>query len=314
MLRDEYLWSEKFRPKTVTDAILPERIKSLFQNYVKDKNIPHLILCGSPGIGKTSAARAMLDELASDYKFYNASLDRNLDTLRNDILNYATSVSFYGGRKYVVLDEADNLNPNSFQPALRGFMDMYGNNCGFILTCNYPGKIIEPLHSRCKTIDFTIELQEKVDLACQFLDRVISILDQEKVKYDKQILAKVIEKRFPDWRKMLMELQGYAGCGKIDAGILSNFTDVSLKKLIGFVKEQNFTDIRKWVAENTMDSNDFYHNLYSNMLSSLTKIGQPMAVLLIGKYEYEAAFSLNHEINMTACLVDLMLHLKGEWL
>jgi len=314
MLRDEYLWCERFRPKKVADAILPERIKTLFLNYVKVKNIPHLILCGSPGIGKTSAARAMLDELDCDYKFLNASFDRNIDILRNDILNYASAVSFSGGRKYVILDEADNLNANSFQPALRGFMDMYGNNCGFLFTCNYPGKIIEPLHSRCKTVDFSIEPNERVDLACQFLDRVISILEQEKVEYDKTILAKVIERRFPDWRKMLMELQGYAGSGKIDAGILSNYTDISLKKLVGYLKEQNFTEIRKWVAENSMDVNDFYRNLYDNLLSSLTKIGQPMAILLLAKYEYEAAFSLNHEINMSACLVDLMLRLKGEWL
>lgn len=314
-MHEDYLWIEKYRPKKVADAILPTALKKKMEGYVNEKNIPHLLLSGPPGIGKTSCLRAILDQLQADYKFYNGSLEgRSIDTLRTDIFNYVSSVSFSGGRKYVLLDEADNLNPNSFQPALRSFMDTYGNNTGFLFTCNYPSKIIEPLHSRCVKIDFKIDAKEKINLAYAFLNRCIDILRQEKIGYDDAVLAKVIEKYFPDWRRILNELQGYSVSGTIDAGILQSFQEISLKKLFGYLKNKNFTEMRKWVAENTIEAHDFYTNLYEHLPSQLTVVGQSMAIILLGEYHYECAFCTNQEINFTACLTDLMTRLNGEWL
>jgi len=315
MEQNEFLWSEKYRPKRVEDAILPQKIKTKFLSYVKEGNIPHLLLSGPPGIGKTSVLRAMLEELNCDYQFYNGSLEgRSIDTLRNDIFNYVSAVSLSGGRKYVLLDESDHLNPNSFQPALRSFMDTYGTNVGFLFTCNYPSKIIEALHSRCTEIKFKIDNSEKIDLAYQFYELCCTILSKENITYDETVVASLIQKHFPDWRRVLNELQGYGISGKIDIGILTTFQETSIKKLLVALNDQNFTEVRKWVAENfSIEMGDFYHNLYENLVPALSKAGQPMAILLLAKYEYESAFSINHEINMSACLVDLMLRCKGEW-
>ena len=204
---DQYLWVERYRPKKIADTILPIDLKQTFQAFVDQKNIPNMILSGSAGVGKTTVARAMLEELGCDYIIINGSMNGNIDTLRNDILNFASAVSFSGGRKYVILDEADYLNPNSTQPALRNFMEEFAKNCGFILTCNFKNKIIEPLHSRCPVIDFRITKKEMPKLAAQFFKRAISILDENGVTHDKQVVAAVIEKHFPDWRRVLNELQ-----------------------------------------------------------------------------------------------------------
>ena len=216
---DQYLWVERYRPKKIADTILPIDLKQTFQAFVDQKNIPNMILSGSAGVGKTTVARAMLEELGCDYIIINGSMNGNIDTLRNDILNFASAVSFSGGRKYVILDEADYLNPNSTQPALRNFMEEFAKNCGFILTCNFKNKIIEPLHSRCPVIDFRITKKEMPKLAAQFFKRAISILDENGVTHDKQVVAAVIEKHFPDWRRVLNELQRYSATGSIDSEI-----------------------------------------------------------------------------------------------
>src|SRR4029079_9975023 len=260
-MNEEYLWTEIYRPHTIAETILPPSLKNTFSTFVEKKKIPNLPLSGRAGIGKTSIAKAMLDELRADYIVINGSLEgRQIDVLRNEILNYASSMSLTsGGRKYVILDEADYLNPNTVQPALRNFMEEYSQNCGFILTCNYKSKIIEYLHSRCSVIEFNISKQDKPALASQFYKRIVGILKKEKVEYDNAVVASVIAKFFPDFRRVLNELQRYSASGKIDTGILVDFQESSFKALVGFLKEKNFTAIRKWVSDNAdMDSSELY--------------------------------------------------------
>jgi DNA polymerase III delta prime subunit len=305
---EEFLWVEKYRPKTVEETILPAELKAVFQQFVDQKNIPNLILSGSAGVGKTTIARAMLEQLECDYIVINGSMNGNIDTLRNEILNFASSVSLSGGRKYVILDEADYLNANSTQPALRNFMEEFSRNCGFILTCNFKNRIIEPLHSRCSVVDFKISKKDMGKLAMQFMKRVIGILDTESVKYDKAVVAEVIQKHFPDWRRVLNELQRYAATGAIDSGILSNMQEISIKELVDFLRDKNFTEIRKWVANNIdLDQNEIYRKLYDQSSSFLTATSAAQLVLLIAKYQYQAAFAANPEINLVACLTEIMM-------
>ena len=240
-MREEYLCVEKYRPKTIDDCILPNDLKETFQTFVNQKNVPNLLLSGGPGVGKTSVAKAMLDELDSDYLTINGSLSGNIDTLRNDIMQFASSVSFSGGRKYVILDEADYLNPQSTQPALRNFMEEFSKNCGFILTCNFKNRIIEPLHSRCSVIDFKIPSKSKPKIAAQFFKRICKILAENHITYDEQVVAELVQKHFPDWRRVLNELQRYSVSGSIDTGLLVNITDDNFKSLISFLKEKIFT-------------------------------------------------------------------------
>lgn len=315
-MNDDYLWEEKYRPRNVNDAILPLNIKKMLKGFVNQGQVPNLLLCGTPGVGKTSAVRAMLDEMDADYKLYNGSLEgRYLATLNDDISSYVTSVSFSGGRKYVILDEADGLPASTVQPALRTFINSCGGNASFIFTANFPSRIIEPLHSRFAKIEFKIPKEEVVNLALQFLARLKDVLRTENIGYETDVLVEVIQKYFPDFRKVLSELQAYSAISKkIDTGILSNFLDVSLKQLFKFLKDQDFTKMRHWVVENAgLERGAFYSSLYKNLPSVLTNVGQPIAILLLGKYEYEGAFSVNSEINMSAALTDLMLQLKGEW-
>ena len=312
---DEHiLWFEKYRPRRVTDTILPADLKKTFQAFIQKKEVPNLLLHGPKGIGKTTVARALLDEAGCDCMFINASMDRNIDTLRNEIMQYASTMSFSGNRKYVILDEADHLNPNSFQPALRSFMETYAMNCGFILTANFLHKIIEPLHSRCAVINFKIKPKDEVKLATRFLKRCCEILQAEKVEYDEAVVAQLIQKKFSDWRGITNELQRYSATGKIDAGILSNFEEVALGELLEAMKSQNFTKVRTWVAQNTgVEVEEFYPKLYESLPPMLTKVGFANSILTLAKYQYESAFITNHEINKTACLLELMLQLKGEW-
>jgi len=247
---EEFLWVEKYRPKTVDETILPVELKVVFQQFVDQKNIPNLILSGTAGVGKTTIARAMLEQLECDYIVINGSMNGNIDTLRNEILNFASSVSLQGGRKYVILDEADYLNANSTQPALRNFMEEFSRNCGFILTCNFKNRIIEPLHSRCSVVDFKISKKDMSKLATQFMKRVETILTTENVEYDKKVVAEVLTKHFPDWRRVLNELQRYSATGKIDSGILANMAETSIKDLLALMKDKNFTEVRKWVKNN----------------------------------------------------------------
>jgi replication factor C small subunit len=305
---EQFLWCEKYRPQTISETILPAELKAVFQQFVDQKNIPNLILSGSAGVGKTTVARAMLEELGCDYIIINGSMNGNIDTLRNEILNFASSVSLSGGRKYVILDEADYLNANSTQPALRNFMEEFSRNCGFILTCNFKNRIIEPLHSRCSVIDFKISKSDMAKLAGQFFKRVQTILESEKITFDKTVVAEIIQKYFPDWRRVLNELQRYSATGSIDAGILTNMTEISINALMGLLKEKNFTEIRKWVAENSdNDQNIIMRTIYDNASKYFDTPAIAELILVLSKYQYQAAFAADSEINLTACLVEIMM-------
>jgi DNA polymerase III delta prime subunit len=308
---NEFIWVEKYRPKTIEETILPVDLKKTFQQFVDQKNIPNLILSGTAGVGKTTVARAMLEELGCDYIIINGSMNGNIDTLRNEILNFASSVSLSGGRKYVILDEADYLNPNSTQPALRNFMEEFSKNCGFILTCNFKNKIIDPLHSRCSVIDFKISKKDMVKLASQFMKRVGVILETEKVEYDKSVIAEVIQKYFPDWRRVLNELQRYSATGKIDTGILANFQQTSIRELVNFMKEKNFTEARKWVKNNIdTDVDVLYNDFYTNAVEYFTTRSIPALVIITAKYQYQNSFSANPEINFAAYIAELMIEME----
>ena len=307
-MNEDFLWVEKYRPRTVADTILPAQLKSTFQQFVDQKNIPNLLLTGRAGVGKTTIAKAMLNELGADYITINSSMNGNIDTLRVEIANFASSISFSGGRKYVILDEADYLNPNSTQPALRNFMEEFSNNCGFILTCNFKNRIIEPLHSRCSVVEFNIAKADKPKMASQFFKRTCDILDKEGVSYDQQAIAEVIQLHFPDWRRVLNELQRYSATGRIDSGILKNSNTDNIGVLIDAMKARNFTEVRKWVAENTdMDSSVLYRTLYDILpikLKSTTSIAG--AIIVLAEYQYKEAFVANTEINRVAALATLM--------
>ena len=312
-MRDEFLWVEKYRPRTVSDTILPDNLKQTFQQFVDNKNIPNLLLAGGPGVGKTTIAKAMLDELECDYIVINGSLSGNIDTLRNDIMQFASSMSLVGGRKYVILDEADYLNPNSTQPALRNFMEEYSKNCGFIMTCNFKNRIIEPLQSRCSVIDFNIDKKIGQILAAKFMKRVEGILKAESIQFDQKVIAELIMKFFPDWRRVLNELQRYSATGKIDTGILSNLSDENFKNLIGYLKTKNFTEMRKWVATN-LDNEPvvLFRRIYDHSNTVMKKGSVPQLVLTIADYQYKSAFVADQEVNMVACLTQLMA--ECEWI
>ena len=312
-MRDEFLWVEKYRPRTVSDTILPDNLKQTFQQFVDNKNIPNLLLAGGPGVGKTTIAKAMLDELECDYIVINGSLSGNIDTLRNDIMQFASSMSLVGGRKYVILDEADYLNPNSTQPALRNFMEEFSKNCGFIMTCNFKNRIIEPLQSRCSVIDFNIDKKIGQILAAKFMKRVEGILKAESIQFDQKVIAELIMKFFPDWRRVLNELQRYSATGKIDTGILSNLSDENFKNLIGYLKTKNFTEMRKWVATN-LDNEPvvLFRRIYDHSNTVMKKGSVPQLVLTIADYQYKSAFVADQEVNMVACLTQLMA--ECEWI
>ena len=312
MIRDDFLWVEKYRPTTIDSTILPADLKATFQQFVDQKNVPNLLLTGRAGVGKTTVARAMLEQMQCDYVIINGSMNGNIDTLRNEIRDFASSVSFSGGRKYVILDEADYLNPNSTQPALRNFMEEYSKNCGFILTCNFKNRIIEPLHSRCSVIEFKIDKEDKPKMASQFFKRVCNILNDQNVTYDQKAVIEVITKFFPDWRRVLNELQRYSATGRIDSGILVNFSEENLKGLVELLKVKNFTEVRKWVAENNdIDQTVFFRKLYDTAYQYLKTNSIPQLVITLAEYQYKAAFVADHEINILACLTEIMA--EGEF-
>jgi len=309
-MSEEFLWVEKYRPKTIEETILPVELKAVFQQFVDQKNIPNLLLSGSAGVGKTTVARAMLEQLGCDYIIINGSMNGGIDTLRNDVFNFASTVSFNGGRKYVILDEADYLSAAT-QPALRNFIEEYSSNCGFILTCNFKNRIIEPLHSRCSVIDFKISKKDMAKLAMQFMKRVMSILETENVKYDKAVVAEVINKHFPDWRRVLNELQRYSASGAIDSGILANMQQASIKELVKFLKNKEFTELRKWAKNNAdVDSVDLYTEFYEISSELVKPLSIPHLVLLLAKYQYQHAFAANHEINFVSFCVEAMTELE----
>ena len=304
---EHLLWVEKYRPAKVEDCILPDSIKTTFLDYVARKEIPNLLLSGSAGVGKTTIAKALCEEVGCDYIVINGSDESGIDVLRTKIKNYASSVSLAGGRKVVIIDEADYLNPNSTQPALRGAIEEFSSNCSFIFTCNFKNRIIDPIHSRCSVIDFKIN-GNKAKMAASFMKRVEWILDQEKVTYDKDVVAAVIMKHFPDNRRVLNELQRYSVSGTIDKGILSNIADVELGSLITALKSKDFASTRKWVTSNLdNDPVKIYRKLYDGLYELLKPNSVPQLVLILAKYQYQAAFVADHEINMVACLTEIMV-------
>ena len=313
MVRDEFLWVEKYRPKKISDCILPIELKKTFQQFVDNKDVPNLLLTGGAGVGKTTVARAMLEELGADYLVINGSMNGDINTLRNDIQQFASSVSFTGGRKYVILDEADYLNANSTQPALRNFMEEFSRNCGFILTCNFKQRIIEPLHSRCSVVDFKFAKSDIPKLASQFFKRTCKILDTENITYDKAVVADLVSKHMPDWRRVLNELQRYSVNGTIDSGIFVNLSDEKFKALVNILKARNFKEMRVWVAENSdSDSAALFRKFYDTVYSHVKPDSIPELVILIGKYQYQAAFAADHEINMAAFLTETMMSVVFE--
>lgn len=307
MLQD-FLWVEKYRPKTVEDTILPADLKATFQQFVEQKNVPNLILTGGPGVGKTTIAKAMLEELGCNYIVINGSMNGNIDTLRNEIKNFASTVSFSGGRKYVILDEADYLNPQSTQPALRNFMEEFSANCGFILTCNFLNRIIAPLHSRCSVVHFKINASDKPKLAGRFMKRMTGILQKENVEFEERVVAELIMKHFPDWRRVLNELQRYSATGKIDTGILANISSDNFKSLVERLKAKDFTGMRKWVAENLdNEPSTLFKKIFDNCNEYLKPDSVPRMVLLLADYQYKSAFVVDQEINFVAFLTEVMV-------
>ena len=301
------LWVEKYRPKTIEDCILPDAIKSTFQEYVNRKEIPNLLLAGTAGVGKTTIAKALCNEVGCDYIVINGSDESGIDVLRTKIKNYASSVSLAGGRKVIIIDEADYLNPNSTQPALRGAIEEFSSNCSFIFTCNFKNRIIDPIHSRCSVVDFKIN-GSKAKMAAAFFKRCEWILDQEGIAYDKEVVATVITKHFPDNRRVLNELQRYSVSGTIDKGILSNIADIQLGTLVSALKEKDFASTRKWVTNNLdNDPVKIYRKLYDTLYEVLKPQSVPQLVLILAKYQYQAAFVADHEINMVACLTEIMV-------
>lgn len=307
---ENVVWSEKYRPQTVKDCILPARLKQTFQAFVDAKHIPSLLLAGGSGVGKTTIAKAMLEEIGCNYIVINASLDRNIDTLRTDIAQFASTVSLVGGRKYVILDEADYLNPQSFQPALRNFMEEFAENCGFILTCNFKNRIIPALQSRTSLVEFKFTKKELQQMAGEFMTRVTGILNDHHCSWDNKVLAQLIMQHLPDWRRILNELERYAGSGTIDTGILTSMSNESFKNLNGYLKEKNFKEMRKWVVENLDNDLLIYRAIYDNMHSYIRPQSIPALVLLISEYQYRGAFVSDMEIHMVAFLTNVMMEVE----
>jgi DNA polymerase III delta prime subunit len=302
---EQFLWTEKYRPQTVEDCILPERLKLPFQEYVNQKQIPNLLLTGGAGVGKTTIAKAMCNEIGADYMVINGSDENGVDIVRFKVKNFASSMSLGGGRKVLIIDEADYMSVNA-QACLRNAMEEFSTNCSFIFTCNYKTKIIDPLHSRCAVIDFGMKSDEKQKMATDFLKRILSVLDSQKIEYEKKVVAELVMKHFPDFRRVINELQRYAQLGKIDVGILAQIGDVSITQIVKHLKEKDFTAIRKWAATTDIDATTFYRKLYDNLYDILKPSSIPQIVIILADYQYKQAFVADQEINLVACLTQIM--------
>ena len=306
-MKETFLWVEKYRPKTIQDCVLPANMKKTFSEFVK-KGIPNLLLTGGSGVGKTTVAKAMLDEIGYDYILINGSEESGIDVLRNKMKNFASTMSLEGSRKFIIIDEADYLNPQSTQPALRGMIEEFHKNCGFILTCNFKNRIIDPLHSRCSVVEFNIPANEKPTLAQEFMSSVENVLTTENVKFDKRVIQELIIKFFPDWRRCLNELQRYSASGQIDGGILVNLSEKNMKDLILFMKEKDFKSVRKWCVNNLdNDPTRIFRKIYDNLYNYFDG-GHSIAtsVLILADYQYKSAFVADQEINLLACLTQIM--------
>jgi DNA polymerase III delta prime subunit len=305
-MAESFLWVESYRPKSINDCILPDSIKNTFLEFIGQKEIPNLLLSGGSGVGKTTVARALCEQLKSDYIIINGSEESGIDVLRNKIKTFASTVSLQGGKKVVILDEADYLNPQSTQPALRGFIEEFHNNCRFIFTCNFKNRIIEPLHSRCAVIEFKIN-GNKAHLAVQFMGRVEKILKTENIGFEEPVVAELIMKHFPDFRRVLNELQRYSVSGTIDSGILVNIAEVNMKSLMEYLKNKEFGNVRKWVVDNIdNDPVKIFRKVYEKLYEYMEPSSIPAAVLVIGKYQYYSAFVADPEVNLLACLTEIM--------
>jgi DNA polymerase III delta prime subunit len=308
---EEYLWVEKYRPRKIDSCILSKELKSFFKTIIKKGDIQNMLLSGTAGTGKTTVARALCEELDSDYIVINGSEESGIDVLRTKIKQFASTVSFTGNTKVVILDEADYLNPNSTQPALRGFIEEFSNNCRFIFTCNFKNRIIQPLHSRCSSIDFKIPKEEKPKIAAGFFKRVLDILTQENIPYNEKVIAKVVEKYFPDYRRTLNELQRYSHSGNIDEGILTNLVEVNANELVDSLKEKDWKRMRMWVVNNLdNDPQTLFRMIFDTIVPLTNQV--PQLVLTIADYQYKAAFVSDQEINLVACLTEIMAGVSIE--
>ena len=311
-MNNTFLWVEKYRPKTIQDCVLPENLKKTFSEFVKN-GIPNLLLTGGPGVGKTTVAKAMLEQIGYDYIMINGSEESGIDVLRNKMKNFASTMSLEGSRKFIIIDEADYLNAQSTQPALRGFIEEFHKNCRFIFTCNYKNRLIAPLHSRCTIIDFKIPPTERPRLASVFMARLMGILDDEGIKYNTEVLQELVLKFFPDFRRTINELQRYSVSGSIDVGILSNIADESVAELLGHIKAKRFTDMRKWVAQNVdNDPVKLFRKIYDKLYEVLEPQSIPQAVIIIADYSYKSAFVVDQEVNIVACLTELMMECRWK--
>jgi len=308
-MSDEFLWVEKYRPRTLEECILPDAQKQVFQQFIEAGEIPNMLLCGTAGTGKTTVARALCNELGCDYIVINGSEESGIDVLRTKIKGFASTVSFEGKPKVVILDEADYLNPNSTQPALRAFIEEFSRNCRFIFTCNFKNRIIAPLHSRTTVVEFKLVNGQKKKMAGLFHKRMMDILKKEKVEYNDKVLAELLMKHFPDYRRVLNELQRYGAGGVIDEGVLSNLAELSTKALVDALRDKDFKKMRQWVA-NSVDSDpqSVYRKVYDTLIPKVKQV--PQLVLIIADYQYKAAFVADQEINLTACLTEIMANVE----
>ena len=310
-MNTDFLWVEQYRPKTIDDCILPDSLKNLFSSFIKKGELSNMLFSGTPGIGKTTVAKALCEQMNCDWIMINGSEEGGIDVLRNKIKNFASTVSLSGGKKVVILDEADYLNPQSTQPALRGFVEEFHKNCRFILTCNFKNRIIEPLHSRFSNIEFKVNPKDKPKLASRLFERAVYILKEQNVSYEDKVLVELITKHFPDFRKLINELQRYSVSGSIDAGILVNVSDENLKTLVTHLKNKEFGDMRKWVVNNLdNDPVKIFRKIYDTLYTNLEPSTIPHAVLIIADYQYKSAFVADQEINLVACLTELMSQVK----
>ena len=308
---NEFLWVEKYRPKTIDDCVLPAQIKTTFKQIVEKGELHNMLLTGTAGLGKTTVAKALCNELDLDYLLINGSEESGIDTLRNKIKQFASSISLQGGYKVVILDEADYLNPQSTQPALRGFIEEFSANCRFILTCNFKNRIIQPLHSRCSVIEFNIPKKDSERLCSVMMARLMLILNDEGIKYDSKVLAELIMKYMPDWRRVINELQRYSTSGVIDSGILVSISDISIEELMSSLKIKDFKKMRQWVANNIdSDPASLFRKLYDNMNEYVSPESIPQMVLILADYQYKNSFVTDHELNLVACCTELMAGVK----
>lgn len=308
---DQFLWVEKYRPQKIDDCVLPESLKDTFKQYVSQGELPHFLLSGTAGIGKTTIAKALCNEINADYIMINGSEESGIDTLRTKIKGFASTVSLTDSPKIIIIDEADYLQANSTQPALRSFIEEFSANCRFIFTCNFKNRILEAIHSRCACIDFKIDAKDKQVLLGQFFKRASQILKQENVEFDQKVVAELITKHFPDYRRVLNELQRYSVSGKIDSGILVNMSQESFKDLIKLMKEKDFTNVRKWVGKNSdSDTVALFRELYDTSVTYMVAESIPSLVLVLADYQYKAAFVADHELNIMAALTEIMANCK----